>query len=327
MANTPKVYVICDANCKFEGMTKEQIYAAILQAVNEGTIGDIDSGFVQTIKTINGIGLKFFLGTQAEYEALTDEEKENLFAIITNDTTKEGIIKAITDLQTELSELNKKLGEGKFSANNIITKEVTSLADLESLIANNPQGSFGIRIATDINIDGVGTLPKWGYGYLVIAHEDAALNLVGIDGAHITAYYNNNPDMRGWKIRETTKKCIWKYTSTSIYGNPLIGDTNVFASNTEKSLAVGTTLKGKRITIEIVNCYSLSSGLPVVNQHSFLTNPFTIINEDNGGIFQQTINGVNFYFRTSGNTLYFNTDSAKEVQISAYYINAIYEDN
>lgn len=111
MANTPKVYVICDANCKFEGMTKEQIYAAILQAVNEGTIGDIDSGFVQTIKTINGIGLKFFLGTQAEYEALTDEEKENLFAIITNDTTKEGIIKAITELQINLNDLNKNLND------------------------------------------------------------------------------------------------------------------------------------------------------------------------------------------------------------------------
>jgi len=43
------------------------------------------------ITTINGIALKFFVGTQAEYEALNDEQKQNLFAIITDDTTKERI--------------------------------------------------------------------------------------------------------------------------------------------------------------------------------------------------------------------------------------------
>lgn len=76
------------------------------------------------------------------------------------------------------------------SADKLITYEVSTLAELETLIKNNTQGSFGIRIAEHINIDGVGTLPKWGYGYLVIAHGDAALNLVGIGGVHITAYYN-----------------------------------------------------------------------------------------------------------------------------------------
>ena len=76
------------------------------------------------------------------------------------------------------------------SADKLITYEVSTLAELETLIKNNMQGSFDIRIAEHINIDGVGTLPKWGYGYLVIAHGDAALNLVGIGGVHITAYYN-----------------------------------------------------------------------------------------------------------------------------------------
>lgn len=98
---TPTVYVICDQNCKFEGMTKEQILTAITQAVNEGTIGDIDTGFVTTIKTINGTALKFFVGDQATYDELTDAEKINLFAVITNDTTKEGILAAIAELQTE----------------------------------------------------------------------------------------------------------------------------------------------------------------------------------------------------------------------------------
>ena len=105
MAATPKVYVICDQNCKFEGMTKEQILTAIAQAVETGTIGDLDTGFITTIKTINGTPLKFFVGEQAAYDALTEEEKNNLFAIITNDTTKEGLLTDIEQLKTTVKML------------------------------------------------------------------------------------------------------------------------------------------------------------------------------------------------------------------------------
>lgn len=95
---TPKVYVLCDQNCKYEGMTKEQILTAIMQAVSEGTISNIDAGFVSSIKTINGETLRFFVGTQAEYDALSETDKNGLFAIITNDTTKEFIIDKLEEL-------------------------------------------------------------------------------------------------------------------------------------------------------------------------------------------------------------------------------------
>lgn len=114
MAGTPTVYVICDQNCKFEGMTKEQIFTAITQAVEGGEIKDVDTGFITTIKTINGTPLKFFVGEQAEYFALTPEERENLFAIITNDTTKEGLFSAVEALQTNYSELFNGLFDGSF---------------------------------------------------------------------------------------------------------------------------------------------------------------------------------------------------------------------
>ena len=115
MAATPTVYVICDKNCRFEGMTKEQIYAAIVQAVNEGTIGEIDTGFITTIKTINGTPLKFFVGEQAAYDALTDEEKKDLFAIITNDTTKDGIMTALEKLQKDYKELSEGISKGSIA--------------------------------------------------------------------------------------------------------------------------------------------------------------------------------------------------------------------
>ena len=105
---TPTVYVICDKNCKFEGMTKEQILTAITQAVNNGSIGNIDTGFITTVKTITGTPLKFFVGEQSEYEALTESDRKNLFAIITNDATKYGLLKALEETQTELEELQDK---------------------------------------------------------------------------------------------------------------------------------------------------------------------------------------------------------------------------
>lgn len=107
MAGTPTVYVICDNNCKFEGMTKEQILTAISQAVESGEIKDVDAGFISTIKTINGVPLKFFVGDQSAYDALTDDEKNNLFALITNDATKEGFIEAIEYLKSSVETLEK----------------------------------------------------------------------------------------------------------------------------------------------------------------------------------------------------------------------------
>lgn len=92
---TPKVYVICDQNCKFESMTKEQILSAIIQAVEGGTIGDVDAGFITSVKTINGQTLRFFYGDQSAYNALSAEDKENLCAVITNDAQLNGILEEL----------------------------------------------------------------------------------------------------------------------------------------------------------------------------------------------------------------------------------------
>lgn len=118
MATTPTVYVLCDANCKWESMTREQILTAITQAVETGEIGDINTGFVQTIKTINNIPLKFFVGTQAEYDALTAEDKRNLYAIITNDESITNIESAIAALEQNYTELINGLNSGSVVVKN-----------------------------------------------------------------------------------------------------------------------------------------------------------------------------------------------------------------
>ena len=165
--STPTVYVICDQNCKFEGMTKEQILTAIVQAVNEGTISNIDTGFVTTIKTINGAPLKFFVGEQSDYDALPEAQKKNLFAIITNDTTKEGIYNAIRELQTNYQELQKDHGNLKTNLQNgnfvVDRAEYLNFGDYASV---NGEDSTGfIEIGTNIRWTGIYilTILKTGY--------------------------------------------------------------------------------------------------------------------------------------------------------------------
>lgn len=153
MSTTPKLYAICDANCRWETLSREQILTAIMQAINEGTISDIDAGFVQTIKTINGAALKFFVGTQAEYDALAAEQKQNLFAIITNDTTKEGLLNAITTLQTDFNEFKVGIESGTIPAaratiaNKINRNEIWSGYEI---VANNT----GVTITTTGSVGG-----------------------------------------------------------------------------------------------------------------------------------------------------------------------------
>lgn len=134
-----KKYCYCENNCKYETLDKEEIYAAITQAVNEGTIGDCDTGFVSTIKTINGQPLRFFVGTQAEYDALSD--KNNLFAIITNDTTKEGIFAALEEM--------REIGENCEKKYIVLCEDFKELEDWKNSLTLATETTDGFMSAQD----------------------------------------------------------------------------------------------------------------------------------------------------------------------------------
>lgn len=103
------VYALCDQNCKYETLTKEQIYALVAQAVETGVIGDCDTGFITTIKTINNVALKFFVGKQTEYNALSDSDKQGLFAIITDDPSASSITAIIDEFREQVTSLTDKV--------------------------------------------------------------------------------------------------------------------------------------------------------------------------------------------------------------------------
>lgn len=105
MADARTYFVLSDDNCKFESMTKEQILTAIEQAVSEGKIVDVDTGFVTTIKEQNAnAAFKIWVGTQAQYNALAEKASDCLY-IISNDTSKRDVENAIQILRSEVNAL------------------------------------------------------------------------------------------------------------------------------------------------------------------------------------------------------------------------------
>lgn len=185
MADTPKVYVLCDANCKWEGMTKEQILTAITQAVTTGEIGDINTGFVQTIKTINGLALKFFVGEQSEYDALSEEDKKDLFAIITNDTTKDGLYNAFAEVEELVGSLLNRVQDAETEINDIkggyvpVDKaDKANKLNIRGTIGNSDKGDFKLVVGQR-GVSGYKDLYESPVTYNPETKELSAPNFVG----------------------------------------------------------------------------------------------------------------------------------------------------
>ena len=105
-------YVLCDKNCKYESMTKEQILTAITQAINDGEITNVDTGFVTTIKEQNAnTGIKFWVGTQAKFNAL-EEKPQNCLCLFTDDTT-------LSDIEAELKRIGSIAEENAAAINRL----------------------------------------------------------------------------------------------------------------------------------------------------------------------------------------------------------------
>lgn len=100
MSDGRKYYCFCDANCKFETMTKEQILAAIAQAAETGLVFDAESAFITKVKERNAGGfITFWVGTQAQFNALVAQGKKeaNCYYHITDSTKDADMAKAIAE--------------------------------------------------------------------------------------------------------------------------------------------------------------------------------------------------------------------------------------
>lgn len=130
-------YVIRDDGCKFLAMTKEQIYALLDETISSGHLPtDYQSGgFVTQIKEKNrNTDLSFWVGTQAEYNALA-EKPQNTFCIISDDTSRDELISRIEELM-KLSDSLKVAVDGLKSYKLFMLEQDSSYKtlDVEDLI-------------------------------------------------------------------------------------------------------------------------------------------------------------------------------------------------
>lgn len=110
------VYVIGEGNNFYESMTKEQILAAITQAVESHTITDVDTGFVTKLKENNkNKQIAMWVGTEAEYNAIQEKDQNTLY-IKTDDSTVEAIEEAMETFGQRLSALETLAGEAVFKS-------------------------------------------------------------------------------------------------------------------------------------------------------------------------------------------------------------------
>lgn len=77
-------YVICDDNCKFEGMTKEEIYDAIAEATGS-TPTPVDEAFITKIKEQRAQQpLKFWKGSKAQFSQIANPDSNTIYIIDSN---------------------------------------------------------------------------------------------------------------------------------------------------------------------------------------------------------------------------------------------------
>lgn len=161
-------YVICDDNCRFEGMTKEQILTAITQAVEQGEIHDVDTGFVTTIKEQNAQKpLKFWVGTQAQYNAISAPEENTLY-LITDPQIDDELQEQIDELREDVSaipQLGALLWEGEAEQGDEIS--VSSANKYNAFIINYSENDSDI-LRSCVAIRSMGTPYIEGFaGYLL----------------------------------------------------------------------------------------------------------------------------------------------------------------
>lgn len=142
------IYGIDGANNKIETLTKEQILDAIAQAQSGHSVLDYDDAFISKIKELNhGNLLQFWIGTQAEYNAI-QQPLQNVIYIISDDQHREELEESIAAVATNLNnEITAR--EGLSSSVDVLTGRVdghdTAIATANSNINSLQRGITNVE--------------------------------------------------------------------------------------------------------------------------------------------------------------------------------------
>ena len=143
---------------------------------------------VMGVRTVNDTILHLFVGSQAEYDALPEQDKEDLFAIITDDTTEADLRRDINAIRTDISNgslvpakatvLTGSSGVfGILSGNpkdvtNILKNGSTYVFDVELEADGKSRGyrNFVLRIPSEFDDTSVYSTATFGYGDLFMMY-------------------------------------------------------------------------------------------------------------------------------------------------------------
>lgn len=76
------IYAFCDNNCKHLVYTREEVLSLLQQAINDGSLKNIDADFAAVKRVVDGNAgsdITFWTGTEAEFNALNPAPKVNHF--------------------------------------------------------------------------------------------------------------------------------------------------------------------------------------------------------------------------------------------------------
>lgn len=132
---------------------------------------------VKGIRTIDGSSLRIFVGTEEEYQTLTEEQKRNLFALITDDTSKE-MLENGDIVVGKASILEKNAIEFEFiSGSGSIDFDV--MDDMPGLWAISADNSTFMLFVDNVNNTNTSTTDVWGR---YISYRDGDLSFRRDDG-------------------------------------------------------------------------------------------------------------------------------------------------
>lgn len=229
-------YVLCDSNCKFPSMTSEQILAAIAEATGN-TPTNVDDAFVTKIREMNASqNLRFWIGTSAEFNALTERDGNTLY-ILTDDSTLESIDALISDF------------DGRIEVNSEnVTKAFEQIAAANSGIKSNASGIEAVnrRIdSVDVNIMSINS--KFvNLQSKVNANKqnietifDAARTLTADNGFEVVTYYDDavhHENVSGGMYMVRVTRSGAGSTNSFMFDFSTFADTHscVFKYNTDK---------------------------------------------------------------------------------------------
>lgn len=154
-----KFYVLCDDDCRYEGMTKEEILTAIEQALEQGYVSDPDGAIFSKIKEVKaGSSVQMWVGTEAEYNAISPIPAKTASLVRVGD---DGVLYICTD-DSSLNALYETIANGVYSK-----------AEIDDMLKN-------VEVDVDSTIEADGTNPVNGAAVAAYAQRKVTVSNVDL---------------------------------------------------------------------------------------------------------------------------------------------------